>query len=83
MYGRANVPAAAKPKELRSTERRLKFLMSVVLPALEFRALQGHVSMLLSNIEHTTPVLKALGKSAIEATEGSNRSSPPAGLFQQ
>src|SRR5215471_2110923 len=32
IYGRAKVPAAAIPKELRSTDRRLRFLIPVFLP---------------------------------------------------
>src|SRR5215472_7455742 len=32
--GRASVPPAAKPRELRSTERRLRFPMSVSFPVL-------------------------------------------------
>src|SRR6516165_11192131 len=41
--GRASVPLAAKPRELRSTERRLRFPMSVSFPVLgATRHFRGH-----------------------------------------
>src|SRR5215472_16075481 len=45
--GRASVPPAAKPRELRSTERRLRFPMSVSFPVLAPRGpFRGRVFVL-------------------------------------
>src|SRR5215469_2353564 len=41
--GRASVPPAAKPRELRSTERRLRFAMSVSFPVLAPRGTSAGV----------------------------------------
>src|SRR5215469_18081137 len=48
--GRASVPPAAKPRELRSTERRLRFPMSVSFPVLAPRGPSAGAFFVLTNL---------------------------------